>query len=269
MEPNKLEKQLREKLSSREIQPSAQAWDRLDAMLSESEERKTRRPFGFLFIAASITVLLTVGMLFFTQNGPEIQTKEEVVGTEVKKDSVVKIPNSKFQTPKIEGSQTVVSNQPTTDNRQPTTDNRQPTTNNQRVSISTQEQSSNGRSNQKSAIKNQKSSNQNPLINRDKPIEYLINSSDIALKDLPKIRSGSQVISGSNKEVISDEELLTGLENLAKQSANKKSNIKVDAKNLLSQVDGELELTFREKVINKVTKNYKEVKVVLANRNNE
>ena len=250
MEPNKLEKQLREKLHSREIQPSAQAWDRLDAMLSESEERKTRRPFGFLFIAASITVLLTVGMLFFTQNGPEIQTVEEVVGTEVKKDSVVKIPNSKFQIPKIEGSQTVVSNQPTT--------------NNQRVSISTREQSS-----QKSANVNQKSSNQNPLINRDKPIEYLINSSDIALKDLPKISTGSQVIRGSNKEVISDEALLAGLENLAKQSTNKKSNVKVDAKNLLSQIEGELELTFRVKVINKVAKNYKEVKVVLANRNNE
>jgi hypothetical protein len=260
MEPNKLEKQLREKLSSREIQPSAQAWDRLDAMLSEAEVRKTRRPFGFLFIAASITVLLTVGMLFFTQNGPEIQTKEEVVGTEVKKDSVVKIPNSKFQTPKIEGNQTVVSNQPTTDNRQPTT-------NNQRVSISTREQSSNGRSNQKSAIKNQKSSNQNTLINRDKEIEYLINSSDIALKDLPKIRTGSQVISGSNKEDISDEALLSGLENLAKQPTNKKSNVNVDAKNLLSQVDGELELTFREKVIKKVSKKYKEVKVAIANRN--
>ncbi len=137
-------------------------------------------------------------------------------------------------------------------NRQPTTDNRQPTTNNQRVSIT-----------------NQKSSNQNPLINRDKEIEYLINTSDIALKDLPKIRTGSQVISGSNKEVISDEALLAGLDNLAKQSTNKKSNVKVDAKNLLSQVDGELELTFREKVINRVAKNYKEVKVALANRNNE
>jgi ABC-type antimicrobial peptide transport system permease subunit len=258
MEPNKLEKQLREKLSSREIQPSAQAWDRLDAMLSESEERKTRRPFGFLFIAASITVLLTVGMLFFTQNGPEIQPKNEVVSSETK-DTIQKKVNE-ISTPRVENIQEVVSNQPTTDNRQPTT-------NNQRVSISTREQSSNGRSNQKSAIKNQKSSNQNTLINRDKEIEYLINSSDIALKDLPKIRTGSQVISGTNKEVISDEELLAGLENLAKQPANKKSNVKVDAKNLLSQVDGELELTFREKVIKKVSKKYKEVKVAIANRN--
>ena len=34
MEPNKLENQFREKLNNREIQPSANAWDRLDAMLS-------------------------------------------------------------------------------------------------------------------------------------------------------------------------------------------------------------------------------------------
>jgi hypothetical protein len=253
MEPNKLENQIREKLHSREIQPSAQAWNRLDAMLSEAEEKKTRRPFGFLFIAASITILITVGMLFFTQNGPEIQTIEEVVGTEVKKDSVVKIPNSKFQIPKIEGNQTVVSNQPTT--------------NNQRVSISTREQSSNGRSNQKSAIKNQKSSNQNPLINRDKQIEYLINSSDIALKDLPKIEKRKEVIIESNKSAITDDDLLAGIDTAAKQTIKKQKTVKVDAKNLLSQVDGELELTFREKVIKKVSKKYKEVKVAIANRN--
>ncbi|MCF6128340.1 hypothetical protein L1S35_01550 [Flavobacterium sp. AS60] len=245
---NKLENQIKEKLNSREIQPSAQAWDRLDAMLSVAEEKKTRRPFGFLFIAASITVLLTVGMYFFTQNGTEIQPKDDVV-TVSPKDTIVKIPNSKFQIPKESENQVVFSNQPTTVNRQPTT-------NNQRVSIN----------NQKTTI-NQNHSN-NPLINRDKEIEYQ-NSSDVALKDLPKIITGNQVISGVNKEIKSDEALLAGLDKKAKQSVNSKSMLQVDAKNLLYQVDGELELTFREKIINKVNKNYQEVKVALANRNNE
>ncbi|QBZ96739.1 hypothetical protein [Flavobacterium sangjuense] len=250
MEPNKLENQIKEKLNSREIQPSAQAWDRLDAMLSVAEEKKTRRPFGFLFIAASITVLLTVGMYFFTQNGAEIQPKDDVVTTEPK-DTVQK-PASEMPTPIVEQKQVVVS----TETQNPES---QTTNNNQRVSIN----------NQKPAIKNQQSTYQNPLINRDKEIEYLINSSDVAIKDLPKIRTGSQVIIGGNKEVKSDEALLADLDNLAKQSTNKKATIKVDAKSLLSQVDGELELTFREKVINRVAKNYKEVKVALANRNNE
>ena len=262
MEPNKLENQIREKLDSREIQPSEQAWNRLDTMLSVAEEKKTRRPFGFLFIAASIMVLLTVGVFFFTQNGTKIQPKDEVVGTEVKKDSVAKIPNSKFQIPKNEGNQTVVSNQTTTDNRQATI-------NNQRVSISTREQRLNGRSNQKSAIKNQQSSNQNTLINRDKEIEFM-NSSDVALKDLPRVETRKEiVIISSNNNAISDEALLSTLDKTTNQSYNKQSNVKVDPKSLLSQVNWELELTFREKVIKKVTKKYKEVKVALANRNNE
>ena len=244
MEPNKLENQIAEKLNSREIQPSAQAWDRLDAMLSISEEKKTSRPFGFLFIAASITVLLTVGLFFFTQNGSQIEPKNDVVTTEIK-DTVQK-PVNDIPTPIVEQKQVVVS----TETQSP----KSQTTNNNNQSVS---------------IRNQKSINQNPLINREKEIEYLINSSDIALKDLPKIRTGSQVISGGNKEVKSDEALLADLDNLAKQSTNKQSNVKVDARSLVSQVDGELELTFREKVINKVAKNYKEVKVALANRNNE
>ncbi|MEY4963847.1 MAG: hypothetical protein RLZZ323_1166 [Bacteroidota bacterium] len=46
-------------------------------------------------------------------------------------------------------------------------------------------------------------------------------------------------------------------------------NIKVDANSLLSEVDRELEQTFREKVITKIGKNYQEIKVVLVTRNQE
>ena len=87
MEPNKLEKQFRDQLNAREIQPSAQAWDRLDAMLSVAEEKKTRKPFGFLFIAAGILVLVTLGLFFFNQNDTVISTPNTIVGTETKNDT--------------------------------------------------------------------------------------------------------------------------------------------------------------------------------------
>ena len=48
MEPNNIENQIREKLNSREIQPSAQAWDRLDAMLTVGEEKKNKAFFFLL-----------------------------------------------------------------------------------------------------------------------------------------------------------------------------------------------------------------------------
>ena len=52
-------------------------------------------------------------------------------------------------------------------------------------------------------------------------------------------------------------------------SSDQKSKIHVNPDNLLSQVDDELELSFREKVINKVNRNYQTLKVALDNRNNQ
>ena len=69
---------------------------------------------------------------------------------------------------------------------------------------------------------------------------------------------------------LSVEKQLVLVENFEKEkSSDQKSTIHVNPDNLLSQVDGELELSFREKVINKVNKNYQTLKVALDNRNNQ
>ena len=262
MEPNKIENQIREKLNSREIQPSAQAWDRLDAMLSVAEEKKTKRSFGWLYIAASILVLATLGMFFFSQKNTEIQPQNNIVGTEIKKDSV------KNPTNVIQSSITVQKQEnkiAVAIENKSTISNQQSININQRVSITNQKQSNQNKAQTGVAINQNQKSQTNPAINREKPIDYLINS-DVAVKDIPKIETKKDISTANNKL---DDFLLAGLDNTATKSVNKKSAVKVDAKSLLSQVDGELELTFREKVINKVAKNYKEVKVALANRNNE
>ena len=244
MEQNKIENQIKEKLSSREIQPSAQAWDRLDAMLSLTEEKKTRRSFGWLFIAAGILVFVSAGLFFFTQNTSEVSNDSIVVDKEVIKNTTGKAANTIIQGPiseQKEESQVVEAN-PTNYKSQNNI--------NSAVSIINQKQSA------------------NPLINREKRIEYQ-NTSDVALKDLPKIVSTNEIaVSRPKTNSMSDEDLLASLDNVSLK-INSKSSVKVDAKNLLSQVDGELEFTFREKVIHKLAKNYQEVKVAVANRNQE
>ena len=75
MEPNKLENQMREKLNAREIQPSANAWDRLDAMLSVTEDKKPKRNFNWLSIAAGIIGFLFVGLIFYNQSCSEMPNK--------------------------------------------------------------------------------------------------------------------------------------------------------------------------------------------------
>ena len=252
MEPNKIEKQFREQLNAREIQPSAQAWDRLDAMLSVAEEKKTRKPFGFLFIAASILVFVTLGLFLFNQNGAEINTTNTVVGTETKIDTAQNKTGS-IQSPIVESQKqnnAVATSNVQPANVQPANGNQQPTTNHQGVSIN-----------------NQSTTHQNRII-KDKEIVFQ-NSSDVAQKDLPRIMEQTQIVVGKQKTSKSDESLLADLDKSVKESTNKKSSLTVDAKSLLSQVDGEVEYTFREKMLKKINKNYQEVKVALANRNNE
>ena len=68
MEPNKIDNQIREKLNAREIQPSAQAWDRLDAMLTVSEEKKPKKGYGWFFVAASTILFFGLGFFLFNTN---------------------------------------------------------------------------------------------------------------------------------------------------------------------------------------------------------
>ena len=233
MEPNNIENQIREKLNSREIQPSAQAWDRLDAMLTVAEEKKTKRSFfsfKYIGIAASVLVFVTLGLFYFNQKNITIENQNTVVETE---NGSKETPNSKFQIPNIENKQNnevAVSNEKmTTHNPKPETRNSQPTSN--EVSIITQ--------NQEEAIVNQ------------------------------EIVSPKQEIKTIKKTSMVDvDELLASVEkDRKKETKLSKSNINIDAKSLLSEVDTELDMTFRQRVLNTVNKNYKSVKEAVANRN--
>ncbi|WP_374400595.1 hypothetical protein [Flavobacterium sp.] len=82
MKPNKLDNQIREKLNAREIQPSAQAWDRLDAMLTVSEEKKPKKGYGWFFVAASTILFLGLGFFLFNSNEKtEINNSTPIVTT--------------------------------------------------------------------------------------------------------------------------------------------------------------------------------------------
>jgi len=82
MEPNKIDNQIREKLNAREIQPSTQAWDRLDAMLTVSEEKKPKKGYGWFFVAASTILFFGLGFFLFNSNETtEINISTPIVTT--------------------------------------------------------------------------------------------------------------------------------------------------------------------------------------------
>ncbi len=235
MEPNNIENQIREKLNSREIQPSAQAWDRLDAMLTVAEEKKTKRSFfsfKYIGIAASVLVFVTLGLFYFNQKNTTIETQNTVVETEIKKqntEETIPVTENSILV-KGQNNEVAVSDEKmTTHNPKLETRNSQPTSN--EVSIITQ--------NQEEAIVNQ------------------------------EIVSPKQEVKTIKKTSMVDvDELLASVEkDRKKETKVSKSNINIDAKSLLSEVDTELDMTFRQRVLNTVNKNYKSVKEAVANRN--
>ncbi|WP_396139204.1 hypothetical protein [Flavobacterium sp.] len=68
MAQHQIDNQIKSKLNTREIQPSAQAWDRLDAMLTVSENKKSKKSYGWFFVAASLVLFFGLGFFIFNQN---------------------------------------------------------------------------------------------------------------------------------------------------------------------------------------------------------
>lgn len=239
MEPNKLETQFKEQLNSREIKPSEMAWSKLDAMLtaadpsnSEQAKQKPKARFPWLFMAASFVGFLLIGTVYFSQKENAIENQD---------DEVV-IQNSDF--PKTTVVPSNIIKLKTQDEKGLVTDI---------VSKSTS------------------GTTKNPLL-KEKSIVINNNSNQhqVAEVSISNQKTEQKLIKSQTSDVTVDELLaVVGNPSKKENQLNQKPVVHVNAGNLLSQVDGELELSFREKVINKVNKNYQTVKVALTNRNLE
>ncbi len=219
MQSNKTELDFKNKLNQREIKPSSQAWDRLDAMLAVAEEKKPARKLPWLYIAASIVVFLCIGIGFFNQNN------EGVV---------------------IENNDVVIENQPKTEDR----------------AVIKKEMPIKVTSQVKQGIAvNIEEKNKKPTKNRT--IEVIINNNQ------NPITENSIITQKTDQELITPKttEVAIVEPSIKSEKITVKPSIKVNASSLLSQVDGELDLTFRESALDRLNKNFKTLKTVIVNRN--
>ncbi|PTS93095.1 hypothetical protein DBR27_18895 [Flavobacterium sp. HMWF030] len=238
MEPNNFEKDFREKLNERKIEPSDKAWDRLDAMLSLAENKKPekKKQNRWLYIAASVVGFLLVGTFFFNQKKEinEHSKIDVVIKEDAKKDTIEKPTLNAIDSAKTA------------------------------VAIS-----------EKGIIeKTEKEKQSDNVRKQNKPIKneqkQIAESSVITKNNQEKqsINKPTSVAENSKKENV-DQLLEAAEKSIVAENSNKQKKVKINADDLLNQVDGELEQSFREKVITKVNKNYQTVKVALANRNQQ
>ena len=238
MEPNNFEKDFREKLNERKIEPSDKAWDRLDAMLSLAENKKPdkKKKNRWLYIAASVVGFLLVGTFFFNQKKSinEPSKIDVVIKEDTNKDSIEKPTLNAIDSAKTA------------------------------VAIS-----------EKGIVeKSEKEKQSDNVRKQNKPIkneQKQIAESSVIIKnnqEKQSINKPTSVAENSKKENV-DQLLEAAEKSIVAENSTKQKKVKINADDLLNQVDGELEQSFREKVITKVNKNYQTVKVALANRNQQ
>lgn len=234
MEPNKLENEIREKLGKREIQPSAQAWDRLDAMLSVQESKIEKKPFPWLRIVAGIVLFLGVSYFFLDSNEEMIlqNNSNDVVNKEVNESSN----NEVGKTNIIESNKAIIDEK------------------NSSVAYSESKAKVEVQNEKRKRLNNSISKSSSSVEEKDNQVAYTDKKNETKNSE----EKSEQIIIQDNKQVVAEV-----------KATVEKPKLKVDPSALLDQVDGEIQLTFRQKVMKTVTKGYKEAKEAVASRNQE
>ncbi len=235
MEQNNIDNQIREKLNAREIHPSAQAWDRLDAMLTVSEEKKPKKGYGWFFVAASMMLFLGLGFFLFNSDGTtKINNSVPIVTTINEEIDTVK--TNKINEISVENVKSVLVQNEVNDLKKEV------------KNIKLEQRKEIVKGENVTDEKNTSKSNHPPSnTHHPSPINYKYVSPENLLAE---VQTGEKVISSENK-IIS------------------KPRMKVDANSLLTNVEKELDDTHKETTLDKLTRKFQDAKSALANRNYE
>jgi hypothetical protein len=232
MKKSVIENQFKEKINAREITPSTASWDRLDAMLTVSE--KPKRNFKLVYVAASLLGFLLIGSLYFNQN----QKDNEVLEKSVVTNDVKAVPETDTKPIQLISTEKI------------------------KLTRAVKQQLASNEIKSKTSSDSVIYNKENQVAEKEiiqEPILPIIN------------QKAEQKIVLRKSSYVNVDELLASVDNASPKTSSMvaQSNVKVNSNELLTQVDGELDLTFREKAIKTVNQNFKAVKLALSNRNSE
>ena len=97
MKSNKIDTNIKEKLANRTFEPSASAWERLSTQLDQQSKQQKRGWFFYIGYAASILVLISIGIYLFSDKEvviiPENIIVDAPIDTVIIKNKIDKIFN--------------------------------------------------------------------------------------------------------------------------------------------------------------------------------
>lgn len=248
MEPNKLEQEIQQKLLQRSIQPSANAWDRLDAMLTVAEQqaapqaavvpvKKNNR--SWLYMAAAFLLMLGGG--FFLMNH---EVEQSVIDT-----NAPQVVTNKTEQPQTTAPATQVT-QDTAPQYSEVADAAKPIA--------------------KKALQPKAEKSYKQVQNLTAQNHEIAQQNNVQVNNQNTQAPDAKV----SKLKVDPQALLASVEGKANPANSAVANInqpkiKVNPNTLLDNVEGELNESFRGKVINTLERKYKAVKTAVATRNLE
>ncbi|SDS58122.1 hypothetical protein [Gramella sp. MAR_2010_147] len=255
MAPIKFEEHIKEKLDEREIQPSAESWEKLDSRLNRPEKSSGRKVW--IPSIAAIMLLLIASLLFVNQ---QEQKSAPVVETPAEEKIQKKSKESQFEEP-IE----LASEETSIDARSES----------EKIVRNTAEKFVNPQRNQ-SAPKTTLASN--PVQKRDvlMPVsienisEEVVVEVDLSLKVQELLASISKAEKKSGKRITESEVdalLAEAVKEISKNTPEKYSGNFVDAENLLADVEYDVDQSFRKEVFEFLKEEFKKARTAVATRN--
>ena len=247
MEPDKFEKYIKEQLDKREINPSEGSWDKLSRQLPLTGQRKSKRYFWHSVAAVFIGVLI-VSSLYFNSEVTPVETPIELVETPQKKEIIPKM--EEVLSEKIKGKE-------------------------QLVIAKKEVNGTKGKIAKKkvfSALENTSAMAASEESDKDDMDSMATERKTDELLDAKIAELVAQVDMLEAKDIpVSDAEVDSLLrvaqqEIFAKKVFGMEGN--VDAMALLSEVEGELDQTFREQIFNSLKDGFLKVRTAVADRNN-
>ena len=256
MAPYKLEDNIREKLESRELKPSAKAWEKLEAKLDAEQPKK--KTVLWYYVAASFIGILILSSVFFTNT---IEIKDEIVTESIDKKI---IENDLKIIPNSEDAQKIVSTENNLKVNQVQENKKKEKSQSNSNSIQTSPGLPMSTGTKKSEI-DKRIDKTKVLANTEN--EKSLEEVPINTKVEEFVASVKELQHNHNEVSITEVEDLLNKARREIQTQKILNAPKVDATALLQDVEWELEKSFRDKVFDALGEGFIKIRTAVIERN--
>lgn len=240
----KLEKHIKERLEERKITPSVQAWDKISAKI-DIDEKPKQKGWYLYAIAASFIGILLVSIFFFKSEEPKENTIQVVEENNTKEEQIqIKQDNINFQN--VEPNKSAI------------------------VEIDSNNSTLEKPNDNKFAVLPVQTEVAEGTVKEPLQDSFLKESNNLIAQKVNEVVAQVEFLETKNTEV-SDAEIDSLLRTAQRQILSEQlftENGSVDAMALLSEVEIELDDSFRDQIFDALKDGYSKLRTAVADRNN-